>query len=280
MKKTFIFAMLFLVLLVISLCHAEEGGTDDELKMKVFTVQHGSAASLSPVVEQMKSARGRVSVHTGSNNIIVYDYPEVLARIEKIITQLDAPQKQVDIKALVTETSGIFLKKAGITLTRPVISSERFNEIRYLISNDTHTNIRSEMMVKTLSGSPATLRVAREEIYPGTVTHTGNIMVVSPTIERAAGNFLDVLPKVNNDGTITVKILPAVSEFIDKHSTRERSVLTQAVVRNGDTIVLGGIGTESQHTVQDEIPSTGLSAARGTDESRRTVMFLTVTIVE
>jgi type II secretory pathway component GspD/PulD (secretin) len=275
-----IVVLILLSVLIFSLALAEEDFTSEGMEMRIFTVWHGSPEELVPVIEQMKSPGGRVSAHANSNNIIVYDHPYVLNQIENIIGQLDTRQKQVDIKVLVVETSATILRGLGIASSEAILSPERFSEIRYLINQSVQTNTSSEMTLKTLSGSPAVLTVAAEEIYPGTVFHTDGLTFISPERERAAGSFLEVTSKVNNDGTIMVKISPKVSDFTGDYGTSERTLLTQVVVNSGDTIALGGVNVASQRTVQSNLPLTGLSASATSNEPRSTLMFLTVNASE
>jgi len=278
MKKIII--LIILALFIVPISQAEEDSAVAGMEMKIFPVLHGSPEDLVPVVEQMISPGGRVSSHANSNNLIVYDHPYVIKRIEQIIVQLDTLQKQVAINVLVTEASGTFLSSLGLTSSQTIISPERFNDIRYLINQGTRTNTRSEMTLRTLSGSPATLAVAVEEIYPGAVFHADGLTIMTPERERAAGSFLEVLPKVNNDGTVMVKISPKVSDFSGDHGTSERKILTQVIVNDGDTIALGGLNSTSGQTVQSGIPLTGLSASATTSGSSSTLMFLTIAIDE
>ena len=280
MKKLFCFLLVLLLSARSPYIYAENDSRQDPLKIKIFTIQHGRASSLINVVEQMKSPGGKVTVHDASNNIILYDHPEVIERISIIIDQLDQRQQQVDITVLITETSGSFLGRIGLSSTQSVIPMEKFNKMRYLINNDVQTSIRSEMTIKTLSGQPAALQVAQEEIYPGSVHRDDSYTLITPTRTRSAGSFIEVLPKVNNDGTILIEIAPKMSEFLDDRSSRERTILTKVIIDDGDTIALGGVNSMRQETTQNKIPLTGISVTSNTNTPRNTIMFLTVNIVK
>ncbi len=261
-----------------SFCPAEEKGEEVAgMRVEVFTVQHAEAGSLLPVVESLKSAEGKITVHATSNNIIVYDYPGPIARIEKVIRELDKPLKQVEIKVLVVESASELLKSGGINLTSRRLAPDELEKAKYLVSNDSRAELRSEMTVTALSGEPAALGIGQEEIFPGSVRREDGALIVTTQSERKAGDYLEVTPIVNNDGTITVTVSPTVSEFTGEQSTRERSILTRAVVASGDTIVLGGVNSSSQDVVREGLPLTEFSVGKGAEVSRDTLMFLTVT---
>jgi type II secretory pathway component GspD/PulD (secretin) len=252
----------------------DETRSVEQLQMKIFSV-HGDPDALIPVIKQFKSGQGRVTAFPRDNKIIVYDYPDALARIGEVISQLDVRDKQVDIKVVVAENAE--LTGYDFSAGTGIIPGAEFGEMLRLVRNDSRANIRSEMSLKVVSGKPAVLGVGQEEIYPGSVYHDEGITVVTPTRTRSAGNFLEVLPKVNNDGTVLVTIRPSVSKFLDSMSESERSILTQVIVKDGDTIMLGGMDSSYKKN-REGISLTGLSAASREEGPRNIVMFLTVTV--
>ncbi|MFC1548697.1 type II secretion system protein GspD [Candidatus Omnitrophota bacterium] len=253
----------------------------NDLKTKVFVIKHGEAREMLSVFEHLKSEDGKVTVHDSTNTVIIVDHPENLRMMEDIIVQLDVQKKQVMITVIIAEVTGSFLNRVGLTLQQGIIPPEKFSEIQYLLNESEGSEIRSEMGVRTISGEPARLQVAREIFYGSTVQRAGDVLVYTPPQTRAAGNFLEVVPKVNNDGTITVTIRPEMSEFQGDDSIHERSILTQTVVNSGDTIMLGGLGTLRRQAEQYSVPDTGIYVAgEGSEEDVRMTMFLTATVVE
>ena len=273
-KQAILLITIFFILAGFAACFA------DEMKVEVFEVKYRDAKSLKPAVEHLKSPEGKVTVdgHTGS--LIVVDHLENLKMISQIIAQLDVPEKQIEIKVMVAEVTSAVMRRAGLLSGEAVIPPERFREVEYLINNSDTSNVKTRMTVKTMSGRPAVIRVAEEELFGGTtVLHQGRTYI-SPLVERSAGNFLEVLPKANNDGTITVVLRPEVSEFREDRTIDERSVLTQVIVNSGDTIVIGGMDREERRKRGAEVPFTGVSAAiENSEDTRRVVMFLTAVLL-
>jgi type II secretory pathway component GspD/PulD (secretin) len=274
MRTAFIFMLAFLVLAGAVLSESAD------LKMRIFKPENRRAASLYPVIEHLKSDDGKVTIDERTDSLIVVDHPSNLDRMASVLEQLDVPLEQVEINVLVAEATDSLLGKIGLDLARPVIKPEKFNEMRYLLQESDKAAVRSQMSVKTLSGQPAVMRVAQEEILWGKVVSPpeSKVITVAPVGTRSAGRFLEVLPKVNNDGSITVTVRPTVSEFQEDRSVFERSVVTQVIIDSGDTIVIGGVETGESRTRKDGIPYAGISLSSGKEESGRVVMFLTATV--
>jgi len=103
-----------------------------------------------------------------------------------------------------------------------------------------------------------------------------------------AGVTLEILPKVSPEGTITVVLRPVVSTITGttpqgapQISTRE--VQTTVMVRDGETIVIGGLLEERDILSMSQIPGLGALPFLGRlfrserREQRRTELVITVT---
>ncbi|MGB2630501.1 MAG: secretin N-terminal domain-containing protein [Candidatus Omnitrophota bacterium] len=254
----------------------------EEMEVKVFRLDHREARSMLPAVEHLKSGEGKVTVDQNSNSLIVVDLPENLERIAEVISMLDVAQKEVRINVTVAEVTDAFLGKIGMVSGQAIIPEDRLSEIQYLVNTSEDTNVITEMSLRTLSGQTAKLQVAREEILWGvTSTPEGSTITVSPAGIRAAGSFLEIFPNVNRDGSITITLMPSVSEFVDERTTQKREVIASVVVNSGDTIALGGLKSSKRRTRQERIPLTELSLPeKFTEEARIMVMFLTASVIE
>lgn len=250
-------------------------GDDPGLKMKVFTLDYADTEDIIPALSQVKSSQGKITSYPAGNKIIVYDTAASISRIASLISQLDLPKRQVTINVLVAETSGPGLRTFGLA-SGEVIDPEKRSHVVDLLRRDTYSSIRSDMNLRVMSGSEASLMVASKEIYPGNVIHDEHYTLVTPTMTRSAGDMLYVLPEVNNNGTVTVSISPSVSEFTGRDSTHERTIFTKVIVNNGDTLVLGGLDSTYSKNVATDIPFTGLSVKHTKNTPVSTIMLLTV----
>ncbi len=94
-------------------------------------------------------------------------------------------------------------------------------------------------------------------------TRTGLNVVVDQTVQfRKVGTQLTIVPTVNTDGYVTFRILQEVSALTSQTiqaalnapviSTREAE--TSAIVRNGSTIIIGGLIGETQQRQSSGVP--------------------------
>ena len=117
---------------------------------------------------------------------------------------------------------------------------------------------------------PATISVGTEipllssQVF-GLGAQTANNPVFTNTIQnRDTGVLLSITPRVNSSGLVTLQISQEVSAplaplagAIQSPSISKRSVSTQAVVQDGETIALGGIIQESRTYSRNRIPLLG-----------------------
>ncbi len=94
-------------------------------------------------------------------------------------------------------------------------------------------------------------------------TRTGLDVVVDRVVQyRNVGTQLTIIPTINEDGYVTFRILQEVSALTTQTiqaalnapviSTREAE--TSAIVKNGQTVVIGGLIDESREVVESGIP--------------------------
>ncbi len=272
--KRFVFIVIFFVVFSSTTFLYSE-----ERTAEVFKVMHGDIEALYSVLEQMKSPEGKVTMHSFSGSVIVVDYPDKIEEMRSILVQLDMAQKQVEIKVLIAEVSSAFLKRVGIGPSQTIIDPEEFHDVRYIMKASGEVAIRSEMAVKTLSGHPAAIQVSANEIFGPQIISSGGATVITPPPQIiSAGDSLEVLPKVNNDGTITVSLRPSKSRFEARNVVSERSLLTQVVIASGETIVIGGYTLAEDRNREGRVPFTDTSISTNSLQERKIMMFLTAVI--
>ncbi len=174
-----------------------------------------------------------------------------------------------------------------------VLTNPELSIVLHMLSSKQNTDLLSAPKVVTKAGSPATIKVVTEYIYPTeydvemletsndtgtTTTYSGAVVEPQNFNMREVGVILEVTPTVTDDGSmIDLALAPAVvSEPIWKNYgstypslTGEvtlpmeqpffpvRSVATTVQIYNGATIVMGGMITEERFTNEDKIPFLG-----------------------
>jgi len=238
-------------------------------------------STLESIAGHMLSKKGKAVYDSHTNSLIVIDTPANLDKIAEVIEEVDVVPKMVNVEVLIVEASREFIKDIGLRGARVVLPGGRFQTILSLLNSRKDAHISSKSMVKTMSNRPARLQVTRDAViavaryiyFPSGATFDIPVM-------EAIGDTLDVLPLVNADNTITLDIRPSMSTLDDSHSPYERSVSTQVVVNNGDTLVLSGLDAQKK---EQRSKSTFLGiplSSTKTQESKNLVMFVTAEIVE
>ena len=121
--------------------------------------------------------------------------------------------------------------------------------------------------VVAVDNTEALITIANEVIHK--VTSTVSLGVVTTNVELAkAGIFLNLLPRVTDDGFIRVRLRPQVSTPLGSPQTfgsgsnqttvtllNIRDIISQEVrIKNGQTLVVGGLFTEQEAAVLSKVP--------------------------
>ena len=168
------------------------------------------------------------------------------------------------------------------------------------ILSNSDTRILARPKVLTLNNETATIKLTAETATsPSSIPTEGTTSSTTP--ERiSTGITLDVTPQINKDGYITMHIEPTIivpvlskffagsggdEKFVDPQT---RSAKTTVMVRDGETIIIGGLISKEDTYTFEKIPFLGdlpfLGSAfryKTTDESDKELMiFITPHIVK
>ena len=234
-----------------------------------------------------------VKINDEMNTLTVTASPEILARIKEDLSIIDVPPRQVMIEALVTEFSKEARKSLGLDLgwfgtkggkrwdviiplgdlLDSTLSIKYFRPgaevrgwrgdfegaVRALVQ-DGKANIRANPRVATLEGQKATILVGKEQYY---VIVTGTGPYAYGQLERIpVGVSLVIAPYISGKGEITVEIQPEVSDVVGIGATglpvvSKRAVSTKIRVKDGETIVIGGLLQKIESVTKRKIPLLG-----------------------
>lgn len=170
------------------------------------------------------------------------------------------------------------------------------NAIRAFINafaNDSRFKVLSSPSVLATDNRPARIQVGTEEPVPtGTITQTVGTIAESTSIQyRNTGRIVTIIPQVNSQGLVNLQILAEVSQRganvtvgpNDFPSFDVRQAETTAVVQDGETLVIGGIITDSRNRTRNgipylmDIPVLGRFFGRTVDEFDRTELIMLIT---
>ena len=176
------------------------------------------------------------------------------------------------------------------TLSRPIVSA-----MLSLLANDGSTKLLQEPQVTTMNNSPANIVVGTT--IPVLVPQgEGSVFGTNPyTYENQHVNIaLDVLPRVNEDKVISMKIDAVVQDIIgfigndQRPMISTRSTNTTVRVNNGETLLIGGLIFDTADEAKSKVPLLGdmplikklFNYSSRDKEQRELLIFITPTVVD
>ena len=178
------------------------------------------------------------------------------------------------------------------------VSEDGYELLRYL-ERLGQTKVVSTPRILVTNNQEAKIHVGTREAYVTTTTTTGQ--TTSTTAEEVqfidVGIQLAVTPLINSDGFVTMKIKPEISSVVRTLTTPSRNQIpivdtsiaeTQVMVKDGTTIVLGGLAKEQKQRDNQQIPILGripivgelLRRRKQENERQELVVFITPHIVD
>jgi len=270
---------------------------------------------------------GKMKFDARSNSIIVSDTSQKIKEIRNLVDAFDQKDKQVLIEAKIMQIVLSDHTKMGIDWEAAVSDFHSLNlEGRYSILGDTEkqgklsigtiadddftvllealetvgvTDILSSPRITAVNNKEAKILVGSTEPYVTTTTTTPSS---GPATTAESVNFIEVgvklfvTPTIHKDDFITMKIKPEVSSVVKSITTSNNNSIpvvetseaeTTVVVKNGVTIVIGGlikdekIKTTKRIPILGKIPLLKYAFSSIDDDVSKTelVIFLTPTII-
>ncbi len=286
---------------------------------EIIFVNNSNAEEIAEAMEKILSDRGKISVDRGSNAIVVKDIEKRIAKVRKMVEQLDQKSFQVDINAKLVEVDVDASRELGINWSMLNLHSSdvsgtgsievdeslplssgtvKFGTVKswgeltailQVMEKRNKANIISNPRITTMDNREAEIIVGKE--IPLIVSDEAGNPITELT---KIGIMLKVIPHVNSDRTVTLDLHPEVSE-LQSESTEQGGVIiatseadTRVVVDDGETAVIGGLIKNVESTVHQGIPFLkdlpilgGLFSSTSTASSKQElVIFVTPTIVE
>ena len=163
-------------------------------------------------------------------------------------------------------------------------------KINALINNG-KANILSKPKITTINGKEATINIGGEVPIP-TITVSDN--TTTTTYEyKETGIILKYTPRVNDDGYITAKIhtevsTPTYDADAKAYRFNKRSADTQVRLKDGETMVIGGLIGSDESKVMSKIPFLGdlpilgrfFSNVNNSKNESEVIIFVTARIVK
>ncbi len=163
--------------------------------------------------------------------------------------------------------------------------------------NNTDTKILARPQVMAMNNETARIELSSKEKDTETVTSTSSSTGVGTTgktyTSQDTGVILEVTPQISKDGYITMNLKPSFTElelsrFTNAYDTHKRATETTVIVKDGETVILGGLIKSKHENGIKKVPFLGdipiLGAAfryKAKDNSdRELIIFITPNIVK
>ena len=269
----------------------------------------------------------RVIPDDQNNSLLVYGTERELATMEAMLRKIDILPLQVRIDAVIAEVTlndtlqfgtQFFFKSGGIngvlntgTSTSPNISGTALNVgfpgfflggngvggVPFAIQalqQVTKVHVLSSPELLVLDNRPARLQVGSVVPYLSQVSQSTlavNAPVVSSISYQQTGVIMEVTPRVNSGGLVTLDIMQDVSSVatgittpgIQSPTFNERNVTSRVVVQDGQTVGLAGLITDTTSVGNQgipwlkDVPILGLLAGSQNDTRQRTELLILIT---
>ena len=215
------------------------------------------------------------------------------------VQSLNSLAKPAAFSALSSGISGVIPFETGLTLAFQKLTGTQFDVILHALEEDVHTNTLSAPSIMTLDNQEANILVGTQ--YPiltsSVAGTTSTTTVTSLDYYQDIGIQLRVVPQIAGDDHINMIVHPAVTSFSSTVSAKNaggfsiaeypiistREAETQVLLKNGDTVVIGGLlkdlKTKGFHKVPvlGDIPILGWAFQRQTDDITKIDLLIFIT---
>ncbi|BEM30344.1 outer membrane porin HofQ [Serratia marcescens] len=293
-----------------------------------LTLQNGDAAEIAESLNAQRGAllseRGSVLADKRTNTLLLRDTAPILAQLKKRVTEMDAPLAQVQLAAHIVTINSESLRELGVRWglapddrpaqpLRPGNLGVNLPLERSAVNAGFHlariggrllslelTALEQENQVEIIA-SPRllTAHLQTASIKQGTeipyeVSSGASGATAIEFKEAVLG--MEVTPKVLPDGRITLTLhisqnMPgrAISRGAGEALTIDKQeIKTQITVKNGETLVLGGIFQRHSGKTADKVPGLADAPLLGSlfrqsgaqQKKRELVIFITPTLIK
>lgn len=293
-----------------------------------LTLQNGDAAEIAESLNAQRGAllseRGSVLADKRTNTLLLRDTAPILAQLKKRVTEMDAPLAQVQLAAHIVTINSESLRELGVRWglapdDRPAqplrpgnlgvnlplersavnagfhlarISGRLLSLELTALEQENQVEIIASPRLLTAHLQTASIKQGTEIPYEVSSGASG-----ATAIEfKEAVLGMEVTPKVLPDGRITLTLhisqnMPgrAISRGAGEALTIDKQeIKTQITVKNGETLVLGGIFQRHSGKTADKVPGLGDAPLLGglfrqsgaQQKKRELVIFITPTLIK
>jgi len=264
---------------------------EEPLSLEGFNLNFANAKKVKETVTKLLSEKGKMGINERLNSIVVTDTPQNLGLIRQAVQRLDVKAPQVMIEALIVNVKLTDEFKMGVdwttlgtsqnSLTHDLspVSDYSLGQLSFFKTTgdwiidgavkfiEAHDNVKilASPRILVLNNHTATID-AVEEIPYREQTQTSAGGNLSSTSFKQAGIKLQVTPQITDDGYIIMQVKPeqsAQTGTFDLGSEGDIPVIetrkteTTLRIKNGQTIIIGGLRKKRPTSKEVKVPILG-----------------------
>lgn len=263
-----------------------------KLSRKIIRVNNATAEDMDKAIKDLLSIRGKTTVVSRTNSIIVTDGEEQIAAIEKVIKQLDLETNQVMIEAKLIQVSSGTTQEMGVkwgmqgrvpgasgqsasgsasapgtvamenntptsgtaaqTITFGLLNGNLNATLQHLLSTS-KAEVVASPQITTLDNKQAKIFMG-DKVPVNTRDVSGNTV----TTYVDAGTELVVTPLITSSDRILLSLKPSRKsyEVVNGAGTviKDQNAETNVFVSDGETVVIGGLVSKEEKKSESGIP--------------------------
>lgn len=272
---------------------------DVPLETEIFSLNYADTEAVqSKLSDMVTSGTGTVIVDERASKVIVSDLSSKMDKIRDVVANLDEPDKQVFLEVEIVQVTltdkfyrGIDWEKVfgtkhaddldlkvdfSITpapseygqMSIGTFATDRYNIVLQFLNTYGDVKILSRPRIAVVNNEEAKILVGKRDAYiTSTQSQAETTTITSESIEFIdVGVKLNVVPTINKDGFVTIKIKPEVSSVSETLTSslgarvpivETSEAETVVKVKDGAMIMIAGLLKEEKKDEQSGIP--GLS---------------------
>ena len=269
-----------------------EEGAKALADVQVFPLKHvSSEKAMAQLSKFMKGSKLNVSEYREQNSLVLGGSPRAIARAAELLKMVDVPQMQVTLACVIVE----FRKGRGFAigvrsgatrnvgerdiqvrgffdfLGKDISKSGAFGKIGILpdrfelelssMEENNEAKVLARPRVTTLNGNKAELNVTNTVYYLVSQVSADGYPITDYRSFND-GISLELTPTMTQDGLITLSVSPEIktagrSTGDGPRDISSRNMKTTVVLRDGETLCLGGLIRKNKTEVRSAVPFLG-----------------------
>ncbi len=98
MKRRILVSLILIALIAVPSALRADDAAEPGLSARAFQMRYKEADRAAAAIKSLLSAEGSISIQPARGALVVTDHPENLKRIAEVISRLDAPARQVELR--------------------------------------------------------------------------------------------------------------------------------------------------------------------------------------